>query len=117
MYLKQPPIEVTSPNKTSIQTPNVQIPQKIAATIPKENELGPNIRIYAKIFDFVTAANTNAQPVLSITEAFTGYTVITAIENKEAISMAQALNNSWFPRFGNPKEIHFKGGKVWVAKI
>jgi hypothetical protein len=44
--------------------------------------------------------------VLSITDAFTKYTVVTAISNKEAETVADTICKEWFCKFGIPAQIH-----------
>jgi hypothetical protein len=55
--------------------------------------------------------------VLCITDAFTKYAVVTAIANKEAETMADAVYRDWFSKFRIPALIHMDGGKEFVNKL
>jgi hypothetical protein len=56
-------------------------------------------------------ADSNKKFVLCITDAFTKYAVVTAIANKEAEMVADAIFKDWFAKFGIPAQIHTEGGK------
>ncbi len=45
-------------------------------------------------------ADSNKKFVLCITDAFTKYAVVTAIANKEAETVADAIYRDWFAKFG-----------------
>jgi hypothetical protein len=51
------------------------------------------------------------------TDAFTNYTLVTAIENKEAETVAKAIFSKWFCKFSIPAQIHTDGGKEFVNKL
>jgi hypothetical protein len=55
--------------------------------------------------------------ILCITDAFTKYALVTAVENKEAETVAKAIFNEWFCKFGIPAQIHTDGGKEFVNKL
>ncbi len=61
--------------------------------------------------------DSNKKFVLCITYAFTKYTVVTAIANKEAETVADAIFKDWFAKFGIPVQIHTDGGKEFVNKL
>jgi hypothetical protein len=44
--------------------------------------------------------------ILCITDAFTKYAVITSIANKDAQTVAKALFEQWFCKFGIQAQIH-----------
>ncbi len=50
-------------------------------------------------------------------DAFTKYAVVTAIANKEAEMVADAIYRDWFEKFGIPAQIHTDGGKEFVNKL
>jgi hypothetical protein len=50
-------------------------------------------------------------------DAFTKYTLVTAIENKEAEAVAKVIFSKWFCKFGIPVQIHTDGGKEFVNKL
>jgi hypothetical protein len=47
--------------------------------------------------------DSNKKFVLCITDAFTKYAVVTAIANKEAETVADAIYRDWFAKFGIPR--------------
>ncbi len=51
-------------------------------------------------------ADSNKKFVLCITDAFTKYAMVTAVENKEAETVAKAIFSEWFCKFGIPAQIH-----------
>jgi hypothetical protein len=55
--------------------------------------------------------------VLCITNAFTKYAVVTAIANKEAEMVADAIFKDRFAKFGIPAQIHPDGGKEFMNKL
>jgi hypothetical protein len=85
-----------SPNK---QTPLVPLP------IPDRS----NLLIHADLFGRMLTADNNKKFILCITDAFTKYTVVTAIANKEAETMADAIYRDWFAKFGIPAQIQTDG--------
>jgi hypothetical protein len=54
---------------------------------------------------------------LCVTEAFTKYALVTAIENIEAETVAKAIFSEWFCKFSIPVQIHTNGGKEFVNKL
>jgi transposase InsO family protein len=62
-------------------------------------------------------ADSNKKFVLCITDAFTKYAVVTAIANKEAETVADAIYRDWFAKFGIPAQIHTDGGKEFANKL
>jgi hypothetical protein len=63
------------------------------------------------------AAGRQHKYILCITDAFTKYAMVTAVENKEAETVAKAIFNDWFCKFGIPAQIHTDGGKEFVNKL
>ena len=55
--------------------------------------------------------------ILCITDAFTKYAVVTKIDNKDAETVAKAIFNNWFCKFGIPAQVHTDGGKEFVNKL
>jgi hypothetical protein len=51
----------------------------------------PNLRIHADLFGPMLTADSNKKFVLCITDTFTKYAVVTAIANKEAETVADAI--------------------------
>ena len=54
---------------------------------------------------------------MCITDAFTKYVELVAINNKEAATVAEAIFKKWFCRYGIPMEIVTDGGKEFCAKV
>jgi hypothetical protein len=77
----------------------------------------PNIRIYADLFSPMLAAGHQHKYILCITDAFTKYALVTAIENKEAETVAKAIFSEWFCKFGIPAQGHTDGRKEFVNKL
>ena len=62
-------------------------------------------------------ADSNKKFVLCIMDAFTKYAVVTAIANKDAEMVADAIYRDWFAKFGIPTQIHTDRGKEFVNKL
>jgi len=77
----------------------------------------PNLRIHADLFGPLLTADCTKKFVLCITDAFTKYAVVTAIANKEAETVADAIYRDWFAKFWIPAQIHTDGGKEFVNKL
>jgi hypothetical protein len=72
------------------------------------------MQIYSAPCSQVTVAQ---KIVLCITDAFTKYAVVTAIANKEAETVADAIYKEWFSKFGIPAHIHTDIGEEFVNKL
>jgi hypothetical protein len=77
----------------------------------------PNVRIHADIFGPMMNAEHKNAYVLCITDAFTKYAVVTKIEHKEAETVARAIFENWFCKFGILEQIHTYGGKEFINKF
>jgi transposase InsO family protein len=55
--------------------------------------------------------------MLCITDAFAKYAVVTAIADKKAETVADAIYKEWFSKFGIPAQIHTDDGKEYVNKL
>jgi hypothetical protein len=62
-------------------------------------------------------ANRKLAYILCMTDAFTKYAVVTSIPNKDAQTVAKAIFEQWFCKFGIPAQIHTDGGKEFVNKL
>jgi IS30 family transposase len=62
-------------------------------------------------------ADSNKKFVLCITDAFTKYTVVTAIASKDAETVADAIYRDWFSKFRILAQIHMDGGKEFINKL
>jgi hypothetical protein len=62
-------------------------------------------------------ADSKKKIVLCITDAFTKYVAVTAIQNKNAETVADMIFKKWFCKFGIPAQIHTDRGKEFVNKL
>ncbi len=76
----------------------------------------PNLLNHADLFGPMLTADSNKKIVLCITDAFTKYSEVTAIANKEAEMVADTIYRDWFAKFGIPAQIHTDGGKEFINK-
>jgi len=60
----------------------------------------PNIWIHADLFGPMLAAEWQHKYILCITDVFTKYAMVTAVENKEVETVAKAIFSEWFCKFG-----------------
>jgi hypothetical protein len=63
------------------------------------------------------AAGRQHKYILCITDAFTKYALVTAVENKEAKTVAKDISNKWFCKFSIQAPIHTDSGKEFVNKL
>jgi hypothetical protein len=63
------------------------------------------------------AAGCQHKYIMCVTDAFTKYALITAVENKEAEPMAKAIFNERFCKFSILAQIQTDGGKEFVNKL
>jgi transposase InsO family protein len=77
----------------------------------------PNSCIHADLFGPMVDASRKSAYILCITDAFTKYAVVTSIANKDAQTVAKAILEQWFCKFGIPAQIHTDGGKEFVNKL
>jgi len=76
----------------------------------------PNIRIHADLFGLMLAAGRQHKYIICIRDAFTKYAMVTAVENKEAETVAKAIFSEWFCKFGIPAQIHTEGVRQQALK-
>jgi len=62
----------------------------------------PNLQICADLFGPMITVDSNKIFVLCITDFFTKCTVVTAIANKDAKTVTDAIYMEWFSKFGIP---------------
>lgn len=77
----------------------------------------PNIRIHADLFGPMTGSDRKKKWVLCMTDAFTKYAVVTTVEDKTAETVARAIFEQWFCKFGLPAQIHTDGGSEFCNKL
>jgi hypothetical protein len=84
---------------------------------PLPNPNHPNVRIHTDLFGPMLAAGHQHKHILCITDRCMKYALIMAIENKEAETVAKAIFNKWFCKFGILEQIHTDGRKDFVNKF
>jgi transposase InsO family protein len=62
-------------------------------------------------------SHTNNKYILAITDAFTKVGVLAPLPDKEATTVAKALQHHWIYRFSISKQIHSDQGKKFCNKI
>jgi hypothetical protein len=77
----------------------------------------PNQRVHADLFGPLKTSGRGKKFILVMTDAFTRYVELVAIENKETETVAQAIFLHWICRFGVPLEIVTDQGKEFVSQI
>jgi hypothetical protein len=77
----------------------------------------PNTRIHADLFGPMVDESRKSAFLLCITDAFPKYTVVTSIPNNHAQTVAKAIFEQWFCKFGIPAQIHTDGGKEFMNKL
>ncbi len=76
----------------------------------------PNQRIHCDLFGPLKTTKDKAH-VLCITDAFTKYSELCVVHNKEAVTVASAIVSQWICRFGIPDQIFTDGGKEFANKL
>ena len=77
----------------------------------------PNQRVHADLFGPLRTSASGKKFILVITDAFTRYVELIAINNKEAECVAEAIFNHWICRFGVPAQLVTDQGKEFVAQV
>ncbi len=99
--------QATKANKFHTTTPLQPMPQCSM----------PNQRIHMDLFGPCKTSDMGNKYILTITDAFTKYSEVVAIPNKEAVTVADAVFTKWICRYGCPAIIHTDGGKEFLNKI
>ena len=76
-----------------------------------------NQRIHFDLVGPLKSSNTKFKHILSITDAFSRWVELVPIENKEAITVAQALWDNWICRFGFYKQSVSDGGGEFANEV
>ena len=90
-------------------------PPSLLQPMPQTTE--PNQRIHADLFGPLAVSGKNKKYVLTITDAFTKYVELVAISDKEAGTVAEALYEKWFCRYGVPLELVTDKGKEFCNRL
>ena len=85
---------------------------------PKQNLLTPlpqctelNQRVHMDLFGPLKTSSQGKKFVLCLTDAFTKYAVMVAIDNKEAPTVAKSIFENWVCKFGTPLEFVSDNGR------
>jgi hypothetical protein len=87
----------------------------ILTPLPQPTE--PNQRVHADLFGPLRTSENQKKYILCVTDAFTKYVELVALENKEASTVAEAIFNYWICRHGSPMEIITDQGKEFCNKL
>ncbi|MFM7188328.1 MAG: RNase H-like domain-containing protein, partial [Armatimonadota bacterium] len=90
-------------------------PPPLLSPLPQCSE--PNQRIHADLFGPLKTSERGKKFILSITDAFTKLVELVALENKESSTVAEALFNRWFCRYGVPLEIVTDQGGEFKGRL
>jgi hypothetical protein len=77
----------------------------------------PNIRIHADLFGPMLGMEKKSEYILCITDAFTKYAVVTKVDIKDAETVARAIFDNWFCKFGILGQIYTGSGNECVNML
>jgi len=77
----------------------------------------PNQRIHADLFGPLKTSEHGKKFILVLTDAFTRYVELVAIQNKETATVATAIFMHWICRYRVPLEIVTDQGKEFVSQV
>jgi predicted aspartyl protease len=77
----------------------------------------PNVRVHLDLFAVPRRSSSGNKYVLVITDAFSKWTELVAIPDKEAVTVASAFFNRWICRWACPKEILTDRGKEFCNQL
>ena len=87
----------------------------IVTSLPQPTE--PSQRIHADLFGPLRTSGSQKKFILCMTDAFTKYVELVPIPNKEAPTVAKAIFEKWFCRYGMPLDIVTDQGSEFCAKL
>jgi len=94
---------------------NPKIPTAMVQPLPLLTE--PNQRVHADLFGPLKTSARGKKYILVMTDAFTRYVELVPIDNKETITVANAIFVFWICRYGVPLELVTDNGKEFVSKV
>ena len=83
--------------------------------LPQCSEM--NQRVHVDLYGPLKTSESGKKFILVMTDAFSKYAEVTAVHNKEATTVGEAIFNRWICRFGCPLEVVSDGGKEFVNKL
>ncbi len=90
-------------------------PPALLSSLPQPTE--PNHRIHADLFGPLKTSDSGKKFILCMTDALTKYVELVPLPNKEADTVANAIFDKWYCRFGAPLDIVTDQGKEFCAKL
>jgi hypothetical protein len=90
-------------------------PPTLLSPLPLPTE--PGQRIHADLFGPLKTSDKGKKFILCITDAFTKYVELVALPNKEAATVAEAIFDKWFCRFGTPIDLVTDQGTEFCARL
>ena len=90
-------------------------PPNLLSTLPQPTE--PNQRVHADLFGPLKTTDSGKKFILCMTDALTKYVELVPLPNKEADTVANAIFDRWYCRFGAPLDIITDQGKEFCAKL
>ncbi len=76
-----------------------------------------NQLVHMDLFGPLKTSNMGKKFVLCLTDAFTKYAIMVAIDNKEAATVAKHIFESWICKFGTPLEFVSNNGKEFCNNL
>jgi hypothetical protein len=102
-------------HKCQIRKVNDTPSPTLLTPLPQPTE--PNQRIHADLFGPLKISGNNKKYILCMTDAFTKYVELVAVENKEASTVGSAIFERWICRYGSPLEIITDQGKEFCNQL
>jgi hypothetical protein len=96
------------------QTDNRPLPTRLSS-LPQPTE--PNHRVHTDLFGPLKTSDSGKKFILCMTDALTKYVKLVPLPNKEADTVANAIFDKWYCRFGAPLDIVTDQGKEFCAKL
>jgi hypothetical protein len=87
----------------------------LLSSLPQPREL--NQRVHADLFGPLKMSDSGKKFILCMTDALTKYVELVPLPNKEADTVANAIFDKWYCRFGAPLDIVRDQGKEFCAKL
>ena len=75
------------------------------------------LEVISMDFTLLEKSSSGVENVLIITDVFTKYSIAIPTKDQKSITVAKALVNSWFWRFGPPQRLHSDQGQDFQAQI
>jgi hypothetical protein len=90
-------------------------PPALLSSLPQPTE--PNQCVHADLFGPLKTSDSGKKFILCMTDALTKYVELVPLHNKEADTVANAIFDKWYCRFGAPLDIVTHQGKEFCAKL